>query len=62
MNGWVDIIGAHQRVADLPVANADLYMEIDILKENIEVRDQTIRGLQDENKALKEEIEILKRC
>ena len=62
MNGWLDIIGSHQGVAIPNVPNADLYMEIEILKENIEVRDQTIRGLQDENKALKEELELLKRC
>lgn len=61
MNGWVDIIGAHQGATIPNVPNADLYMEIEILKETIEVRDQTIRGLQDENKALKEEIELLKR-
>lgn len=42
--------------------NVYLIEEIEILKELIKVRDQTIRGLQDENKALKEEIEQLKRC
>lgn len=42
--------------------NVYLIEEIEILKELIMVRDQTIRGLQDENKALKEEIEQLKRC
>lgn len=42
--------------------NVYLIEEIEILKELIRVRDQTIRGLQDENKALKEEIEQLKRC
>lgn len=62
MSDWLDIIGSHQRVAIPNVPNADLYMEIEILKETIEVRDQTIRGLQDENKSLKEEIELLKRC
>lgn len=42
--------------------NVYLIEEIEILKELIRVREQTIKGLQDENKALKEEIEILKRC
>lgn len=62
MCDWFDIIGSHQGVTIPNVPNADLYAEIEILKETIEVREQTIRGLQDENKALKEEIEILKRC
>lgn len=62
MNDRLDIIGSHQGFFIPNVPNADLYAEIEILKETIEVRDQTIRGLQDENKALKEEIELLKRC
>lgn len=55
----VDVIESHQGAT---IPNGDLYAEIEILKETIGVREQTIRGLQDENKALKEEIELLKRC
>lgn len=62
MCDWFDLIASHQSVAIPNVPNGDLFAEIEILKETIEVRDQTIRGLQDENKALKEEIELLKRC
>lgn len=62
MCDWFDLVVSHQGMTIPNVPNADLYAEIEILKETIEVRDQTIRGLQDENKALKEEINLLKRC
>lgn len=62
VKNMLDHIASYQSMAMPNVPNADLIAEIEILHETIKVREQTIRGLQDENKALKEEIELLKRC